>query len=1310
MKQSYLLFSICFLVFLALPLQHKAQNADNPNNLHNPVWLGFNGGGAWQTSNVGAQPGGGGGITLGKNYLTYTHSKLFWGWRFRYLGGITFGQDYTKNYGIANNAALNGTFDPTVDYVNNGGFVYNNYMMTYSELNLEMLVGPNLIRKRTGSGPLVYLFGGIGLVKTQAFINAKDASGNMYAYAQYDTAARNQSMSVSDYIKSKLDNSYETVADGNANPTWKLMPSLGLGLGYQIRNVFQIGAEYKITFAGNTPIDGILWDANNNALISHNKINYASLFIKFGFGGNNPHSTHTTSSHSDGYKGYNTVVTTPPPSGYPPLVFINSPNINPCAVTDNEGQVNAHIQNVPYAGDIQVTLNGTPVNSWHYNPADGMFSGDFNFIPGNNIIILYVSNSYGTDTKSQYFEYTPVIRNYPAPPPLITITSPGTNPFNSNSNQVDLTAIVNNVDQANEIQVKVNGTGFSNFYFDASTHILHFTAPLGSGNNYVYIQAMNNGGTDSKNLNIYYTPSYSEGLPPAILVTNPVLNPFLTNIPNVSVSAQIQNLGGNGQIQFTVNGQVHTDYTFDPGTGNLQYTFTSAPGNNYIYIRASNDLGIASKNLDVIYTPAAPPAPGITITTPAYSPSTAASPTALVRAIVSNVMTQNQIQVSDNGIPITNFNFYPGSGTLEFVAPLSNGNNVFSITATPPGGTATQSTVINYATPSIPRPVITILTPLGRPYVTGTDRITVRATIDNIANFTQIQASLGTQNESVVYNPLNHIMEFNAMLDPGDNLFSIAANNAGGFDTKTVDVLYSPATLPPPVVTIQYPNTPYNTGFGNVVVKATILNVQNQNQIHVLLNGVSNANFSYSLLSKALVFSASLVYGNNTISILAANDAGSDNKEVEINYSNGGSGGGGGGGGTGNLQPTLLITTPTANPYVSPGNFISITAATTHVSSRNDVHIQVNGVNLTAFSFDPATGLVNFSSYLNPGSNSFYLNVSNSGGSDSKNLLVMYSQAETPKPLITILSPNQNPFTSAVNNFVLEGKIEHITYPSQVQVKLNGQNFPNFGFNPVNGSLEISTVLVPGRNTFSINASNTAGSDEKVQDVDYSAAPSGAKPVISVNVPTTNPYTTTSASFTLSASISNVYRPGDVQVNENGNVLGGAVFNPGTGILQAGALLRPGSNSFTITASNSNGTDTRNIAVNFNTPAPIPAPVITITSPGGNPFRTPDPFTEVTATVQNVSGPMAITVTHNSSTIPFQFDANTKVLTINEHLVLGSNTFVITASNAGGSDMKSTVLINTQRPVSGNGTGTGIGNNGMGTGNGTNPNGFSNGT
>ncbi|MFI5149942.1 MAG: hypothetical protein ACHQRM_09435 [Bacteroidia bacterium] len=1313
MKQTYALILFYFFLFLVFSNPISAQNPDNPNNLHNPVWLGFNGGGAWQTSNVGAAPGGGAGMTLGKNYLTYTHSKFFVGWRFRYMGGITFGQDYTKNFGIINNAALNGTNDPGTDYVNNGGFVYNNYMMTYTELNLELLFGPNLIHKKTGSGPLLYLFGGLGMVKTQAFINAKDGNGNMYSYAQYDTAARNQGMSVSDYVKSKLDNSYETAADGNAAPVWKLMPSLGLGLGYQFRNVFQIGAEYKITFAGNTPIDGIQWDGNNNPLTSHNKINYASFFLKFGFGDHNPHSNTITPYTSDGYNGHNTIVTNPPPPpvGYPPVIYINAPNINPCAINVNEGQLNAQIQHVAYAGDIRVTLNGTQVSSWHFNPADGMFSGDFKFIPGTNSVIIYAGNSFGTDTKSQYFEYTPVIRNYPSPPPVITITSPGQNPFNTSANQVNVTAIVNNVENANEIQLKINGIGYSNFYFDPGTRILQFTAPLGTGNNYVYIQAMNNGGMDSKNLNIYFTPtSYADGLPPVVMITNPATNPYLTNTTAVTLSAQVQNLSANGQLQLTLNGQAHTDYNFDPVSGMLQFNFTAYPGNNYIYLTASNNLGTSSKNLDVIFTPAAPPAPVVIITTPAYSPSTSVSGIALVRATVSNVSDPHQIQVSDNGNTVNNFSFYPGSGALEFMATLSSGNNIVTISASNTGGTAAQSTSIAYSLPSVPRPLITVLSPLGRPYISGSNTITVRATVDNITGSSQVQATLGTAAENVVYNPLNHIMEFTATLNDGDNLFSITANNAGGFDSKTVDVVYNPVTMPVPVVTIQSPSTPCNTNLSNAVVRATVLNVQNQNQIHVLLNGQGNANFSYSLLSKTLVFSANLVPGRNTVSILAANDAGSDNKEVEINSISSGTGGGGGGGGL--PKPTVTITSPASNPYTSSGNVVSVMASATNIASRNDIHILVNGVNLTVFTFDPNSGLINFSSYLNPGSNSLHISVSNASGSDGKNLLVSYTPAPPSKPVITILNPARNPLTISMNNLSLEARIDNITTSSQVQVRLNGQAYSSFTFNPVTSLLELNPSLISGRNTIIIQAINTTGNDEKTQEVDLSPVPAGPKPVITITQPNSNPFNTSASGISLTASVSNIFRATDVQVSENGIPLTGMIYNSGNGQLNGTAVLRQGANNFTFTATNSNGSDVRNLIVNYTPPASLPKPVITITSPNSPNFRTADPYTPVMATIQNVSGSMAITVTHNSATVPFSFDPNSKVLTIREHLALGNNIFDITASNSSGSDMQSVSLVNTQRPSVGNGTGNGSGNgNGNGNGIGTGPaTGIGNGT
>ncbi|HEV7230228.1 MAG TPA: hypothetical protein VGO45_02805, partial [Bacteroidia bacterium] len=756
MRKTATLISILFLSFLTstgLLAQGGADgdNVSNPSHFRNPVWFGLNIGPAWQTSNVPVgQMGVGGGLTLGKNYLTYTPSKVFIGWRFRYLSANTYGQDFSRNYGIKNNVALNGTADTSMNYAKNGGYVYNNYKMTLNELSLEVLFGPNLIHKRTGSGPLAYIFGGAGLVQTVTMMNMRGANDSLYNFSRVDPTGKATATQISSGLSAIQDNTYETAADGSAKPSWHFMPSLGIGLGYQFKNVFQIGAEFKTTFALNVPIDGVMWNNDNTPKALNDRYNYGGFFIKFGFGGGN-HSSGTgggtTTTTTTGYTGDHTVHTdyTPPPpppgppAGVKPAIVITYPSVNPSNSTHAGVQMTAHIDYVSYSNEVSLTLNGVSINTWHFNPANGMLNSDFTLLPGNNVLTISANNAYGNSYVSQYFSYTPPPVNIPAPAPVVTITSPAGSPVNSSVSSIHVTAYVTGVDYPNELHVKINGITTGNFLFDPSTKILAFDAPLSDGGNYIYIRATNTSGADSKSLTVFYNPPPPSGPPvlkPVVTLSSSMSNPFYVNTASVTVYATIDNVFSNNQIQLTINGTASQNFTFEPATHQMQLTAPVNQGVNYVYIRAFNQAGSDSKNLEIVYTvPAAVvPPPAVNILNPNISPLVTTNSSAIVLARVDNITGKNEITVHVNGMNFTNFVYSLSTHNVEFNVLLNPGSNSVYIAATNASGTDSKNVQIVYSIPQVPRPAITILSPGSNPFMTSSPSQIFKALVANVTS------------------------------------------------------------------------------------------------------------------------------------------------------------------------------------------------------------------------------------------------------------------------------------------------------------------------------------------------------------------------------------------------------------------------------------------------------------------------------------------------------------------------------------------------------------------------------------------------
>ena len=82
-------------------------------------------------------------------------------------------------------------------------------------------------------------------------------------------------------LSSTLDNTYDTRLDNPGNYEWsaKWMPSLGVGIGYNVGPRFQIGLEHKTTFTGIDDWDGVISSKREKNDWYH----YTSAYLQFRF-------------------------------------------------------------------------------------------------------------------------------------------------------------------------------------------------------------------------------------------------------------------------------------------------------------------------------------------------------------------------------------------------------------------------------------------------------------------------------------------------------------------------------------------------------------------------------------------------------------------------------------------------------------------------------------------------------------------------------------------------------------------------------------------------------------------------------------------------------------------------------------------------------------------------------------------------------------------------------------------------------------------------------------------------------------------
>lgn len=858
-------------------------------------------------------------------------------------------------------------------------------------------------------------------------------------------------------------------------------------------------------------------------------------------------------------------------------------------------------------------------------------------------------------------------------PPEIDIQIPGSNPYYTDSRNVYIEAEIKHVSSKNDVIFTVNGMAFRSFTFDPVSDRFTASVNIEPGTNELVISAVNEVGKDLETLTIIFEEE-DIPQPPIVDITFPSTSPYEVSSASFNLAASIKFVEERAGVGFSINGTISSSFSFNPSSDQFSATVTLQPGQNVLTVTGTNEDGSDQETVIVIFkepTPTTPP-PNVTITNPMSDPITVNVPVANVSADITNVSTRSQVSATLNGVPFNSFSFVPATGKFDATLNLSPGSNTLTITATNEAGSDSESQTIIYKIPndnpppppSGNPPVITIVTPASNPATVNTSGIALNATISNISSASQLSVSFNGGNTTAFnFTSATGYFNMNLNLQVGANTVVINATNNFGSDQKTVVINYLPP-VQPPTVTITQPASPGQTfNLPSQIVMANVKNIDSRSGISVSFNGNSVSNFTFEPISGTLTLPVVLVNGTNNVTISASNSAGSDSKSTTLLFSKP------------TLPPIVDIRVPTTDPYTSAQSTVNVTANVQRVTNKASISVTVNGAVLSAFTFNAATGAVNFTANLNEGSNLIVVSASNTDGNDSDDVTVNYSAPVQP-PVVTITqpsSPNQT-FNEAAQ--VIQASVANVSSASQITVSFNGVNISSFNFNSSTGALSFPATLNIGNNTVTISATNSGGSDTKSTNLILASSepePTLPPPSVNISSPGSSPHSTSNPNLNISSITENVDEARDVQVVFNGQPMSNFQFNAMSGGVLSQVTLLPGENTYQISVSNEVGSDSKTLIINYN--PPVEPPVVTYQTPASSPTTVTTASYTVVAIVTNVSVKSGVSVKHNGAPVSFTFNTATGQTDFTLSLVPGNNTVVVSGTNSAGRDDAQTVII-----------------------------------
>lgn len=1162
--------------------------------------LGLNLGGSWQNSDVRAKAGSGVGITLEYAVLQNSRSPIGVSLRGRYLYTQTYGQDLkASTSGFLYNNAVNGVNNPASNYLTSG-VVYHNFKTSSNNLDLELMLTANRLRRH---GLILYVFGGIGAMGYNSYVDKLDISGGMYDYASIG----NSIFSVKEDLRLKQDGDYETRADNLRRPHWVFAPSLGAAFGIRFSPVFSLIFEHKITFPKTDLLDGQRWTANNNPTVGNDIHHYANLGMRFGIGGGGGRG------RIRGENNNNTHITNPPP-----VISIVEPTSYPATAPNCRAELIFRVSNITSKENVEIRFNGNVLPSSEYTM--DVVTKQFSLtkkINGESLFQIRAYNGYGEDNETVQFGCSPTLY-----PPVITLVEPGT-PVITNC-QANFKVSVTNIKSKDQIEIRQNGAvvNSSLYSFDASSGYVSLYSVTLTGKAVFTIKATNTVGTSSLQItfNCSNTPIVQA---PGVEIISPSGNPYISTTCSEPITAQLYNIKATDRIQVLIDNVAlrPTQYTYNANTGILTFRIVIRDRSN-IVINVSNATGRATTQTQILCRPAPPVVspPTINITLPVVTPFISATCNERIVAYATNIADKSGIQIFVNDALLSPSQFTYNNATGEIALTLKlEADAAIRFVATNSAGQASDNAVLRCqpSVPNTPKPTVTVTTPYTDPYtsvkcseviIAETRHVSRKQDISVYVNGVLISPS------EFSFDPAAQRIQLTRTIAQRSTIQFIVSN-AGGSAVDQVEIICQPPVINNPTVSITQPgyNVSVNPNCTEHIVAITS-NVNSKNQISINLNGrtLNAQDFIFDVASQKIEFNM-LVVNPTNIKITVSNGtvSVSDQKTMTCSPT------------PVVLPPTVSITSPGSETFTSVTCRERITAQVNNVSSKSEIEIWVGTRKLTntEFTLSADNRSVSFDATLNTG-NDVRIRVTNTAGTAEDRVVITCVYP----PVVTITTPVGESYTSTDCRELIVAGITNIVSKSQTAVYVNGQRLDAslYEYNSVSHTLSMNHIF-SGTSTVKIEATNEAGSSNDVIVMNCKPVePVKPLPVISLLNPVSGTASqqvcTGNCLFEIKAKIENVNDATMCIVTVNGQVVSPNQYSfiTSTGLFGMNRKPATGKNEvIIIEARNANGTAKQEINLscsNLASPASI-----NITTPAAPELSSQTCEQKVVAKVNNIT-------------------------------------------------------------------------------------------
>lgn len=822
----------------------------------------------------------------------------------------------------------------------------------------------------------------------------------------------------------------------------------------------------------------------------------------------------------------------------PPVIVING-LADGMVLVDQELVFFASVFNVTDAGEITLKFNGVAI-PFEFNPVSKLLQAPITLLDGSNNIEILV------DGCESVTGGVSLVYDAPCAAPTYSRVTPTSSSATVEGDTYTITLTTTNVTEE-QITVKVNGGTFP-FTFSAGTVII--TVPFISvPTNSIQVILTNPCGTVTADYSITYIIE-EDGCTPIVAAIFGADNRSVNASSDKDLLNVILNLDdGSTQLIEDVTGKIGT---FSPVGDKAGRCIKG------VWIRSGCNISAAGEPFgDYVANPGwagtcveENPCSPITysLVTPNRLSSSTTVGTYTISFSATNLSGVDDIRGLVNGIgrsvtygggkvTMSGISLRTGSNTIQFT--LTNDCSTQTITYTisydPPGdggsgviktdvikddGGSDSGTDGSGGVKSQLAPEIIPISPMSTKETVKNQTLNFKAKVKNIATKTDVELSVnGVKTTNFIYN--NATQEVSAVinLNAGMNMIKLTATS-GLKKELTYYVTYEKSGIEPtdnggslnqngnqeqalvkiPELIRESPATETaSTENATYLIKVRTVNVSSKADLTVNVNGVNMTNFTFSSSTNIMSAAIALKEGQNIIRIDANNGGKKASLTYTITYKKAIQNLGSGNLENGNEQtlvqtPELIRESPSTATATTDNSTYLIKVKTVNVMSKADLTLNVNGVNMTNFTFSSSTKLISAAIALKEGQNTIRIDANNGGKKTSLTYTITYKKAvqnlgsgeqqngnsgggqleQNPaaKPVFKLVTPSQTSETVKTGTYVLKTNISNVKSKSDITLTLNSVVVSNFTFNAATGELIVTLTLKSGQNTVRITAKN----------------------------------------------------------------------------------------------------------------------------------------------------------------------------------------------------------------------------------------------